>query len=106
MTRSNTRYTREFREEAVKLVLAQGITIDDASESLGMPRGTLANWVTAAKHGSDTEAAPVPGGRSVSELEKEVARLRKALAQAEMDREILKKAAAYFARKSLPGTRK
>ncbi|MYM83495.1 transposase, partial [Duganella sp. FT50W] len=67
--------TREFRAEAVKLVLEQGMTLEEASASLALPKGTLANWVSAAKRGGD--AAVRPGGRSVSELEAEVARLRK-----------------------------
>ena len=43
MARSSMKYPPEFREQAVKLVLVQGIPIDEASTSLGMPRGTLAN---------------------------------------------------------------
>ena len=62
--------------------------------------------MTAARHGVEDANAAAPSGRSVQELEPEVARLKKALAQVDMDREILKKAAAYFARESLPGTRK
>ncbi len=96
-------YTPELREEAVKLVLAQGLTLEDAATRLTIPKGTLANWVAAAKRGPSTKAAP--GGRSVPELEAEVAKLRKELAEARMERDIVKKAAAYFARESLPGTR-
>lgn len=98
------KYTREFRAEAVKLVLEQGLSLEEAGASLALPKGTLANWVAAAKRG---DGAPgVLGGRSVSELEAEVARLRKELANANIEVEILKKATAYFARESLPGTRK
>lgn len=105
MSKSEKRkYTREFRAEAVKLVLEQGMTLEEASASLALPKGTLANWVSAAKRGGG--AAVAPGGRSVSELEAEVARLRKELANANVEVEILKKATAYFARESLPGTRK
>lgn len=97
------KYTPELREEAVKLVLAQGLTLEDAALRLSIPKGTLGNWVTAAKRGSAPKAAP--GSRSVPELEAEVAKLRKELAEARMERDIVKKAAAYFARESLPGTR-
>jgi transposase len=99
----STTYTPEFRAEAVKLVLAQGLTLDDAAKRLAIPKGTLATWVTAAKRSTDP-AAP-PGSRSVGELEAEVAKLRKELANERMEKEILKKATAYFARESLPGTR-
>ena len=75
----------------------------EAARRLGIAKGTLSNWVVAAKGGKDTSA--IPGARSVAELEAEVARLRKALAQANMERDIIKKAAAYFAQESLPSTR-
>ncbi|MPQ55161.1 transposase [Duganella sp. FT27W] len=41
-------YTPEFRAEAVKLVLAQGLTIEEAAQRIAMPKGTLASWVSAA----------------------------------------------------------
>lgn len=95
-------YSIEFRSEAVKLVLEQGMTQGEAAKRLGISKGTLANWVAAAKAGGEK---PAPGARSVSELEAENARLRKELAEARVERDILKKATAYFARESLPGTR-
>jgi transposase len=96
------RYTPEFRAEAVKLVTEQGLSQDEAAKRLGIPKGTIGNWVAAAKGSS---GASVPGARSVRELEAENAKLRKELAEARMERDILKKATAYFARESLPGTR-
>lgn len=105
MTRSKLRtYTPEFRAEAVKLVLEQGISLEAAAERLTVPKGTLSNWVMAAKRGTACGIA-APGSRSVAELEAEVARLRKELAVERMEKEVLKKATAYFARESLPGTR-
>jgi transposase len=58
-------YTPELREEAVKLVLAQGLTLEEAALRLVIPKGTLANWVSAARRGSTPKAAP--GGRTVPE---------------------------------------
>ncbi len=95
-------YSTEFRAEAVKLVHEQGLSQGEAASRLGIPKGTLANWVQAAKSGGEK---PAPGARSVTELEAENARLRKELAEARLERDIVKKAAAYFARESLPGTR-
>ncbi len=95
-------YTPEFRAEAVKVVLAQGLSLAEAAKRLSVPKGTLANWVASAK-GSKTPAAP--GARTVAELEAELKQLRKELAEARLERDILKKATAYFARESLPGTR-
>ena len=94
---------RKLREEAVKLVLTQGLTLEDAALRLTIPKGTLANWVNAARRGKAPKVAI--GSRSVPELEAEVSKLRKELAEARMERDIVKKAAAYFARESLPGTR-
>ena len=99
----STTYTPEFRTEAVKLVLAQGLTIEEAAQRITIPKGTLANWVSAAKRATNPVAPP--GSRSVAELEAEVAKLRKELAVERMEKEVLKKATAYFARESLPGTR-
>jgi transposase len=96
-------YTPEFRAEAVKLVLAQGLSLEEAAQRIAMPKGTLANWVSTAKRG--TAGTVMPGSRTVPELEAEVARLRKELAETRMERDVVKKAAAYFARESLPGTR-
>lgn len=81
-------YTPELKEEAVKLVLAQGLSIEQAAARISIPKGTLANWVVAAKRGP--AAAAAPGSRSVAELEAENAKLRKQLAQAEMERDIVK----------------
>lgn len=97
----NQSYSPEFRSEAVKLILEQGLSQEVAAKRLAIPKGTLANWVAAAKRG-----APVtPGARTVPELETEITRLRKELSEARMERDILKKAAAYFAKESLQGTR-
>ena len=89
--KSREHYSPEFRAEAVRLVLEQGLGQAEAARRLGIAKGTLSNWVVAAKGGKDTSA--IPGARSVAELEAEVARLRKALAQANMERDIIKKAA-------------
>ena len=95
-------YSPEFREEAVKLVTEQGLSLGAASKRLWIPKGTLGNWVVVSKGAS--LKAPV-GSRGVMELEQENSRLRKELAETKLERDILKKATAYFARESLPGTR-
>ena len=95
-------YTAEFRAEAVKLVLAQGLSLREASQRIVVPKGTLANWVANARGGKSVGA---PGARTVAELEVENQQLRKELAQMRMERDIVKKAAAYFAKESLHDTR-
>lgn len=96
------RYTPEFRAEAVKLVFDQGLSQETAAKRLAIPKGTLGNWMAAAKA---SKSPSIPGARSAADLEAENTRLRKELAETRMERDILKKATAYFARESLPGTR-
>jgi transposase len=95
-------YTPEFREEAVKLVTEQGLSQGEAARRLSVPKGTLANWVAALRNKT---AGKTVAGRTLPELEQEIRQLRKDLAEARLERDILKKATAYFARESLPGTR-
>lgn len=102
MDRNKQDYTPEFRAEAVKLVVNQGLSVAEAAKRLSVPKATLTNWVSRAKGAS---AVSAPGARSVPELEAELRQLRKELVEARMERDLLKKATAYFARESLPGTR-
>ncbi len=97
------RYTKEFRLEAVKLVMEQGLSWAEAARRLSLPTSTLAHWVKAAKAGRLGEVGK--NYRPLTEIEMELARAKKELAEVKMERDILKKAAAYFARESLPGTR-
>lgn len=101
MTRKTQRYSKEFRAEAVKTVLEQGLSISQGASRLSIPEGTLGQWITAARKGLTTP----PESRSVAELESEVLRLRNALNEAQLERDILKKATAYFAQESLKSTR-
>ena len=97
------RYTKELRLEAVKLVMEEGLSLGEAARRLSLPASTLANWVKAAKAGKLGDVGKKY--RPLTEVEMELARTKKELATVKMECEILKKAAAYFARESLPGTR-
>jgi transposase len=95
----NRRYTSEFRIEAVKLGKSVGYT--EASRRLGIPESSLFNWVRLERAGKlDSSASITATPRSAKELEAEVDRLRRELASAKADNDILKKAAAYFAKES------
>jgi transposase len=95
-------YTKEFREQAVRLVLEQQVTIPEAARRLSMSGKTLERWVCRARRG---QLATLGKNRQpVTELEAEVSRLKRDLAVARMERDILKKATAYFAKAQLPGT--
>jgi transposase len=93
------RYTNEFKVEAVRL--GQSVGHAEASRRLGIPESSLFNWVKRERVGKlGSSAAPSATPRSAKELEAEVDRLRRELASAKTDNEILKKAAAYFAKES------
>jgi transposase len=97
------RYSEELKAEAVKMVIEQGLTQEEVGHRLSIPKGSIGNWVGLAKAAGGAKAGP--GELSVGELSAENARLRKELGEARLEREILKKAAAYFAKESMPGTR-
>ena len=94
----NRQYTGEFKLEAVRL--AGSIGGNAAAKRLGIPQSTMTNWVRRSKAGTLGEIEATPARRPVSELEAENARLRRELANAKLDLEIVKKAAAYFAKES------
>jgi len=97
------RYTREFRQEAVKLVTEEKLSWGQAAGRLSIPASTIGNWVKAYKAGKLGDVGK--NYRPLTEVEAEMARVKKENATLKMENEILKKAAAYFARESLPGTR-
>ncbi len=97
------RYTKEFREEAVKLIVEEKLSLPEAACRLSLPPSTLGNWVKAYKAGKLGEVGKTY--RPLTEIERELARTKRELAEVKMERDILKKAAAYFAKESLPGTR-
>ncbi len=98
------RYTREFREEAVKLVMEEKLSLPEAARRLSLAPSTLGYWVKAFRTGKLGDIGK--SYRPLTEIEMELARAKKELAEVKMERDILKKAAAYFARESLPGTRR
>jgi transposase len=98
------RYTKEFREEAIKLVTEERLSLPEAARRLSLAPSTLNYWVKAHKAGKLGEIGK--SFRPLTEIEMELVRTKKELAEVKMERDILKKAAAYFAKESLPGTRR
>jgi transposase len=93
-----SKYPEEFRREAVELVRSSGRSMADVARSLGISDATLSNWVIADREARARAADP----RALDENEREeLKRLRKENADLRMDREILRKAAAYFARETM-----
>ena len=77
-------YTKEFREQAVLLILEQQVTIPEAARRLSLSGETLKNWVGQARRG---QLATVGASRRpVTELEAEVSRLKRDLAEARVER--------------------
>ena len=97
------RYTKEFREEAVKLVTEERLSLPEAARQLSLPPSTLGNWLRASNEGRLGEVGKTL--RPLTQIEMDLARTKKELIEVKMERDILKKAAAYFAKESLPGTR-
>ena len=86
------KYSREFKLSAVQLVNHQGYSVVDAARSLGVEPNCIRGWI--AKFGGAQETAPAGEGA----LQAELRRLRKENARLLMERDILKKAAAFFAK--------
>ena len=93
-------YTNEFKQEAVRL--AESIGGHPAAKRLGIPQSTLTNWARRSRSGEMRAPAASAGPikRPLSELEAENSRLRRELASAKLDNEILRKATVYFAKES------
>jgi len=95
MTKSTrARYTLEFKQEAVRLV-ESGESIAAAARSVGVVEQTLFNWVKAKREGRLKGAN---SSQAVSAEQMEISRLRAELARVKMERDILGKATAYFAK--------
>lgn len=93
-----TKYPDQFRRDALKLVETSGRPIAEVARSLGIAEGTLWNWVKASRETS--ERAGDRNALSESERD-ELKRLRKENIELRTDTEILRRAAAYFARETM-----
>jgi transposase len=91
---TRARYTLEFKQEAVRLV-ESGQSIAAGARSVGVVEQTLFNWVKAKREG---RLKGVSSSKAVSAEQTEISRLRAELARVKMERDILGKATAYFAK--------
>ncbi len=92
--RKRRNYTKEFKEEAVRLVTDQGYSLAEASRNLGIHANLLGRWKRTIQGVGVDGATP---GNSVS-MRAELKHLRKENKRLKLEREILKKAAAFFAK--------
>ena len=81
-----TQYSQEFRKESVKFFKESGLTLVDAAKRLSLPKGTLTNWVYADRQGELTSR--VKCQKPLNELELELSRVKRKLAEVKMEREI------------------
>jgi transposase len=91
-------FTREFKLEAVKLVKEGGVAVAQASRDLGVHGNMLRKWIWDFER--DPQQA-FPGQGQLKPEQLEIERLRREVSKLRAERDILKKAAAYFAKESL-----
>ena len=91
-------FTSEFKVEAVRLVAERGVSVAQAARDLDVHENVLRKWVRDAA--ADPQHA-FPGQGQMKPEQAEIDRLKKEVAKLKMERDILKKAAAYFAKESM-----
>ena len=100
-------YTSEFRQQAVQMIERDRLSVAEVSRKLSISQKTLANWVKRAKDADlpTTSVNAAASRRIITDEQAELSRLRREVAELRMERDILKKATAYFATESLRGAR-
>ena len=91
------KYSREFKLEAVKMVLDQGLSTAEVSRDLGVSESMLGRW---KRQYLEDPSFAFPGKGKLKQQDEELRRLRRENARLREERDILKKAAAYFAKVS------
>ena len=91
-------FSREYKLEAVKLVRERGVTVAQAARDLDVHENVLRKWVR--EYGEDPSQS-FPGKGQMKPEQLEIERLRREVAKLKAERDILKKAAAYFARDAI-----
>jgi transposase len=94
VSRSYKKYAKEFKLEAVKLVTEQGLSQVQAAKNLGLDQSLIGRWVRSFK-ASGQES--FPGSGKLLPQDEKVKSLEKELRRVTQERDILKKAIAYFA---------
>ena len=96
MNSKRRKFTPQFKQDAVDLVVKQGYSFQAAARAVSVNEGSLRLWHKRLA----PQPTPCGDDASLEELRAEIRRLRRELQQAELEREILKKATAYFAKES------
>src|SRR5215831_4378097 len=98
MARQRRSYSREFKVEAVKLVTEKGYSVAEAARSLDIGQTLLRSWKQALEKQPETA---FPGNGKLTAIEEELRQLRAENKRLQMERDILKKATAFFAKEVL-----
>ena len=98
MGKSRRKHSLEFKLEAVKQVVERGRSVTEVADGLGINRNMLTRWKSL--YAGDGVVKSTPANHEQRDLEAENRRLRRELAIARQERDILKKATAYFAKES------
>lgn len=91
----NNAYPREFRERAVELYRSGGVSMEALAKQLGVASTTVANWIRQARIDDGEQSGVSTADRD------EMTQLRREIRRLEMENEILKRAAAYFAKENV-----
>ena len=104
-TRQRRKFTQQFKDDAVRMIIVDGRTVNDVAESLGVQRSCVDRWknafirrMTTSDLSDKNDSAMTP-----MEMEAEMRELRKQLRRTEMEREILKKALSIFSQENGSG---
>jgi len=97
MTQKRKHYSKQFKIDAVKLVTEQGFNVSEAARNLGIHHSSLTRW---KRHLESDGNQAFPGKGNLSAEKEELSRLRKENKRLRMERDILKKATAFFAKES------
>ena len=95
--RKRRKFTQQFKDDAVKLVTEQGYSSTEVARRLGINRSNIIRWVREHRNALES---PTQSSGPPRDLEAEIAKLKKENKRLLMEREILKKAAAFFANES------
>lgn len=93
--KTRRKYTDEFKDEAIKLVTEQGYKITETARNLGIHEGVLRRWI------KERSPETSPSSTGMVKLQAELKRVKRENERLRMEREILKKAAAFFAKESV-----
>jgi transposase len=96
--RTRRQFSREFKLEAVKLVTERGVLVSQAARDLDIGETVLRRWI---REGIADPQYAFPGQGVIKPEQAEIERLKREVAKLRMERDILKKAAAFFAKESM-----